>query len=144
PDDERDVFALLERHAGDLTVLVDDSYDASHRALHPQELLHGAGNRRRILDNGAPSLRVTHEVGDHAVERRGNRVETRDDHEIGDVEDLLARELRALDLRVEQVAEQPVVALTLLLVHGALEVRVHLLAGLVADLRVLLDVTSTR
>ena len=69
-----------------------------------------------------PLLGVLGEVGEHAVERGGHRVEPGDEEQEADVEDLLAGQPVAVDLAVEEAAEDVVAPLGLALVEHALEV----------------------
>ena len=84
--------------------------DAHDRGLPAQQLLDGVGDERGVLDELAPVLGVLGQEGEHAVERGGDRVEAGDQEEEADVEDVLAGEAVALDLGVEEVREQVVLA----------------------------------
>ena len=61
-----------------------------------------------LFDDPAPRFGVLGEVAEEAVERRGDRVEPRDEEQEADVEDLFAGEPVAVDLDVQEVAEEVV------------------------------------
>ena len=67
-----------------------------------------AGTRVGLLDDPAPGVRVLGEVAEEAVERRRDRVEPGDEEQEADVEDLLVGEPVAVDLGVQEVAEEVV------------------------------------
>ncbi len=75
-----------------------------------------------VLDELALLLGVLRQEGEHAVERGGDRVESRDQKEEADVEDVLAGEAVALHFGVEEVREEVVAPLDLTLVEDLVEV----------------------
>ena len=75
-----------------------------------------------VLDELALLLGVLRQEGEHAIERGGDRVESRDQEEEADVEDVLAAEPVAFHFGVEEVREEVVAPLDLALVEDLVEV----------------------
>ena len=69
------------------------------------------GIERRVVDELLPLLGVLGEVGEHAVERRGDGVEPGEEEQVADVDDVLGREPVAVDLGVEEQRDEVVLAL---------------------------------
>ena len=97
--------------AAELGVLHRDADDAHHRRLPAQQLLDGRGDERRVVDDLLPVLGVLGEEAEHAVERRRDGVEPGDEEQEADVEDLLAGQPLAVDLGVEEAADEVVATL---------------------------------
>ena len=83
-----------------------------------------AGIGLRFVDEPAAGLWILCEVAEEAVERRRHGVETGHQEEEADVEDLLVGEAVAVDLGVQDVAEEVVASFTLALTDNPAEVRV--------------------
>ena len=103
-----DVVALVHGAAADLGVLHRDADDGHHRRLPAQQLLDRGGDDRRVVDDLLPVLGVLDEEAEHAVERRGDGVEPGDEEQEADVEDLFAGQALAVDLGVEEAADEVV------------------------------------
>ena len=99
--------------------------------LPAQQLLHGRRHQRRVGSQLPALVGVLAEVAEEAVERRAHGVEPGDEEEEADVEDVVAGELVAVDLGVEEAAEQVVAPLDLAVVEHIVEVRVDRRADLV-------------
>ena len=121
--------ALADRAAEELGVLGGDAHDAADRRLPAQQLLHRRRHERRVGDELGPLLGVLAQVAEEAVERRAHGVEAGDEEEEADVEDVLAGEAVAVDLGVEEPAQQVAPALDLALVELPVEVVVDRLPG---------------
>ncbi|MFN8027024.1 MAG: hypothetical protein U0W40_11925 [Acidimicrobiia bacterium] len=124
--------------AADLRLDRREARYAGDRALPAQELLHRGGNDRRILRDHPLVLGMLREEREEAGERVGDGVETGDEEQEADVEDLLAGELLAVDLGREEVREDVVGRRLLALVEDAVEERVDVLRGVALHLRVVL------
>ena len=71
------------------------------------------GELRRVLDDAPPLLRMGREPRDQARQRRRHRVEPRDREHVHDVDDLVVVQAMAVDLEVDELVEQVVVACAL-------------------------------
>ena len=68
--------------------------------------------------HGLPAFGVVREVHDHAVERRGHRVEPAEQQQVRGAEQLVVRHRAAVDLAVHDRGQQPVVGVPALLLDA--------------------------
>jgi hypothetical protein len=132
PEDGHHVLARRDRAAADLDVPGGDAGDAHDRRLPPEQLLDHRRDRLRLLGELPPRLGMLGQVAEEAVERRRDRVEAGDQEQEADVEHVLPGEAVAVDLDVQEVAEEVVSRLALArpLVEHPLEVGVDLIGRL--------------
>ena len=95
---EHDLLAGVDRAAAHLDVLCRHAGDRRHRALPAQQLLDRRRDDLRVLDQLAAMLGLLGQVGEHAVERVGHRVEAGDHEQEADVQDLVVGELLPVEL----------------------------------------------
>ena len=124
------LFTFVDREAVDLGVAGSGSRTAHDRRLPAQHLLHHRRHAVGLFDDPAPRFGVLGEVAEEAVERRGDRVEPRDEEQEANIEDLFAGEPVAVDIDVQEVADEVVALLARRLVDDLLEVGVDRIGDL--------------
>src|SRR4051794_34418890 len=108
PDQGNDLVAAAHRAPGDLRVARRDAGHSHDRGLPAQQLLDGWRDGFGLLHESLALFAVLGQVAEEAVEGCRHGVEAGDDQLEADIDDLVLGEAVAVDLGVEELADEVV------------------------------------